>query len=63
MNLIQPMSRYFSSLRPMQSAELFIEILRNNKKTIKGKDILDLIVAEKYYPIRKMRPNPTARIF
>ena len=58
------MSRYFSSLKPKQSAELFIEILRNNKKTVKGRDILDLIVAEKYYPIRKLREkNPTVRIF
>ena len=63
-NLIQTTSRYFSSLKPMQAAELFIEILRQNKKIIKGKDVYDLILAEKHYPIRKLRSDySTSRIF
>lgn len=63
-NLVQPMSRYFSSLKPMQATELFIEILRKNKKIVKGRDVFDLILAEKNYPIRKLRSDhTTSRIF
>ena len=48
----------------MQAAELFLETLQRNNKRITGKDVFDLIRAQKYYPIRKLRSDhKTSRIF
>ena len=48
----------------MQAAQLFIETLHKNNKKITGKDVLDLIIEEKHYPIKRLRSNhKTSRIF
>ena len=51
-------------MKPLQAAQLFIETLNKNNKKITGKDVLDLIIEEKHYPIKRLRGNhKTSRIF
>ena len=62
LNLVHPIVKYCHHIKISNSVELFLDTLRKNGRIIQPREVIDLIIEQKEYPIKKIYSKSRTQI-